>query len=211
MKKTRKALLALTATVGMTAAIAAPASAASLNVKAGDTLWNIAQDHGTTVSSLQNINGISGHLIFPGQTLQISGSSSSAVSGKTAASQVTTVSNPTSSIVSIAKQFAGTPYVWGGSTPAGFDCSGFISYVLNQAGYDTGRTSAAGYYSMSAKVSNPQPGDLVFFSGTYTPGISHVGIYIGNGQMISAAGNSVKVDNIHSGYWGSYFTGYGRM
>lgn len=209
MKKSRKALLALTATIGMSAAIAGPASAASYSVKSGDTLSNIAQDYGTTVASLQNSNGISGHLIYPGQSLQINGSSSAA-STKTAP-EVTQVSNSTSSIVSIAKQYTGVPYVWGGSTPAGFDCSGFISYVLNQAGNDTARTNAAGYYNMATKVSTPQPGDLVFFSGTYTSGISHVGFYIGDGKMISAAGSGIKVDDIQSGYWGNYFTGYGRM
>ncbi|WP_033543254.1 C40 family peptidase [Planococcus sp. CAU13] len=208
MKKTRKALLALTATIGMSAAIAAPASAASYNVKSGDTLWNIAQAHGTTVASLQNINGISGHIIYPGQTLMTSGGSTAAAKK---APEVTTVSNSTSSIVSIAKQYTGVPYVWGGSTPSGFDCSGFISYVLNKSGNDTARINAAGYYNKSTKVSTPQPGDLVFFSGTYTSGISHVGFYIGDGKMISATNSGIKVDNIHSGYWSSYFTGYGRM
>src|SRR5690606_35650808 len=119
-------------------------------------LWNIAQDHGTTVSSLQNINGISGNLIFPGQTLQTSGGTAAAAS-KAAAPKVTQVSNSVSSAVSIAKQYIGVPYVWGGSSPAGFDCSGFISYVLKQSGNDVGRTNAAGYYNMATKVSTPQP------------------------------------------------------
>lgn len=209
MKKTKKALLAFTATLAMSAAIAGPASASTYEVKSGDTLWNIAQDFGTSVSTLQSLNGITGSMIYPGQTFQTSGSTTATAS--TSAPEVTQVSNSASSIVSIAKQYTGVPYVWGGSTPAGFDCSGFISYALNKSGNDTPRTNAAGYYNMASKVSTPQAGDLVFFSGTYKAGISHVGIYIGNGQMISATSSGVKVDNVHSGYWGSYFTGFGRM
>lgn len=210
MKKTNKALLAFTATVALSATIAAPASAATYEVRSGDTLWNIAQDYGTSVSSLQSINGISGHMIYPGQTFQTS-SSSSATASSTKSSQVTAVSNPVSSLASIAKQYTGVPYVWGGSSPAGFDCSGFIHHTLNKAGYDTGRTNAAGYYNQATKVGSPQVGDLVFFSGTYKPGISHVGIYIGNGKMISANGGGVGVDNIYGAYWGDHFTGFGRM
>lgn len=210
MKKTRKALLAFTATAALSAAIVAPASASTYEVKSGDTLWNIAQDHGTSVSSLQSINGITGHMIYPGQTFQTS-TTASATASSTKAPQVTAVSNPSSSLVSIAKQYTGVPYVWGGSTPAGFDCSGFIDYTLNKAGYDIGRTNAAGYYNMATKVSTPQPGDLVFFSGTYKPGVSHVGIYIGNGQMISANNGGVGVDDIYGSYWGDHFTGFGRM
>ncbi|AQQ55302.1 C40 family peptidase [Planococcus lenghuensis] len=212
MRKTKKALLAFTVTVALSSAIAAPASAASYEVHSGDTLWKIAQDYGTSVSSLQSINGISGHLIYPGQTIETS-RSSSAASSNTVAPQVKAQyeSNSSSELVSIAKQYTGVPYVWGGSSPAGFDCSGYIYYVLNKAGYDVGRTNAAGYYNMATKVSNPQPGDLVFFSGTYKPGISHMGVYIGNGKMISANGGGVGIDSIYGPYWGDYFTGFGRL
>ena len=81
-----------------------------------------------------------------------------------------------------ADKYVGFPYVWGGSTPeTSFDCSGFVSYVLTNSGlYNTGRLGAQGLYNISTPVSNPQPGDLVFFTGTYdTPGVSHVGIYVG--------------------------------
>ncbi|HSJ38179.1 MAG TPA: peptidoglycan endopeptidase [Planococcus sp. (in: firmicutes)] len=210
MKKTKKSLLAFTATLALSAAIAAPASASTYEVKSGDTLWNIAQEHGTSVSSLQSINSITGDMIYPGQTFETS-SDSSADASSTKAPQVTAVSNAPSALASIAKQYTGVPYVWGGTSPAGFDCSGFIDYTLNKAGYDIERTNAAGYYNMATKVSTPQPGDLVFFSGTYKPGISHVGIYIGNGQMISANSGGVGIDNIYGDYWGDHFTGFGRM
>lgn len=211
MKKTRKALLAFTATAALSAAIVAPASASTYEVKSGDTLWNIAQDYGTTVASLKDINGLSGNMIYPGQTFQTSAGSTATASSSTPAPQVTQVSNPSSSIASIAQQHIGVPYVWGGSTPAGFDCSGFIDYTLNKAGHDIARTNAAGYYNMATKVSTPQQGDLVFFSGTYKPGISHVGIYVGNGKMVAANNGGVEVVDIFGPYWGDHFTGYGRM
>ena len=85
-------------------------------------------------------------------------------------------------LIEEAEKYVGFPYVWGGSSPeTSFDCSGFVSYVLTNSGlYNTGRLGAQGLYNISTRVSNPQPGDLVFFTGTYdTPGVSHVGIYVG--------------------------------
>lgn len=110
-----------------------------------------------------------------------------------------------------AKKYLGVPYVFGGSTARGFDCSGFIYRVLNDSGKKVSRTSALGYYNMSKKVTTPEVGDLVFFKNTYKKGISHIAIYMGNGKVIHAAGNKVKIDSITSGYWKSKFAGYGRI
>ncbi|MED4935618.1 C40 family peptidase, partial [Heyndrickxia coagulans] len=85
----------------------------------------------------------------------------------------------------VAQKYIGAPYRFGGTTPSGFDCSGFVYYVLNEAGKSIARMDAAGYYSSSYRVSNPQPGDLIFFENTYKSGISDVGIYLGNNQFIS--------------------------
>ena len=113
-----------------------------------------------------------------------------------------------------AQKYVGTPYVWGGSTPeTGFDCSGYVCWVYNQNGYDVGRTTANGLWQKSQHISEAEakPGDLVFFEGTYdTPGKSHVGIYLGNGMMVSA-GDPIKYANIHSSYWEKHLAGFGRL
>ena len=113
-----------------------------------------------------------------------------------------------------AQKYVGTPYVWGGSTPeTGFDCSGYVCWVYNQNGYNVGRTTANGLWNKSQHISEAEakPGDLVFFEGTYdTPGKSHVGIYLGNGMMVSV-GDPIKYANIHSSYWQKYLSGFGRL
>ena len=119
-----------------------------------------------------------------------------------------------SKIYAEAKKYVGTPYVWGGSSPdTGFDCSGYVCWVYNQNGYDVGRTTANGLWNKCQHISEAEakPGDLVFFEGTYdTPGKSHVGIYLGNGMMVSA-GDPIKYANIHSSYWQKYLAGFGRL
>ena len=95
----------------------------------------------------------------------------------------------------------------------GFDCSGYVCWVYNQNGYDVGRTTANGLWNKSQHISEAEakPGDLVFFEGTYdTPGKSHVGIYLGNGMMVSA-GDPIKYADIHSSYWQKYLSGFGRL
>ena len=115
-------------------------------------------------------------------------------------------------ILKEAEKYIGFPYVWGGSSPStSFDCSGFVSYVYNQCGWDFGRLGAQGLYNISTRTSNPKPGDLVFFTGTYdTPGISHVGIYVGDGWMLHC-GDPIGDAHLNSSYWQSHFYAYGKL
>ena len=102
-------------------------------------------------------------------------------------------------------------YVWGGQTTSGFDCSGFIHYVYNKAGVSMTRTNSIGYFSRSFYVDNPQPGDLVFFKNTYQAGISHLGVYLGNGNFIHAGSSGIAVNNVNDTYWKSKFDSYKRF
>src|SRR5699024_4332129 len=112
-------------------------------------------------------------------------------------------------LISTAKAQQGTPYAWGGASPStGFDCTGFISYTFNQAGKSIGRTSAIGYYDRSISVSNPLRGYLIFFNNTYSSGISHLGIYLGNVQFIHAGGDQVQITSVNNPYWQQHFAGY---
>ena len=115
-------------------------------------------------------------------------------------------------ILKEAEKYVGYPYVWGGSNPStSFDCSGFVSYVYNQCGWDFGRLGAQGLYNISTRTSSPKPGDLVFFTGTYdTPGISHVGIYVGDGWMLHC-GDPISYANLNTSYWQSHFYAYGKL
>ena len=115
-------------------------------------------------------------------------------------------------ILEEAEKYIGFPYVWGGSSPnTSFDCSGFVSYVYNQCGWDFGRLGAQGLYNISTRTNSPKPGDLVFFTGTYdTPGVSHVGIYVGDGWMLDA-GDPIGYSNLNTSYWQSHFYAYGKL
>lgn len=182
----------------------APATTSEYTVVSGDYLAKIASQFGMSVADLKTLNGLSSDLIYVGQKLKVSG---------TAAPAPTAPTTPASTnLIDIAKSLIGIPYVWGGSTLNGFDCSGFIYYVANQSGYKIGRTSAEGYHSRSYYVDQPQPGDLVFFKNTYKQGISHVGFYLGNNQFIHATDNpGVTISNLGSSYWQQHFDSFKRF
>ena len=117
-------------------------------------------------------------------------------------------------MIAEAEKYVGYPYVWGGSSPStSFDCSGFISWVINHSGWNVGRQTAQGLYNICTPVSPEQakPGDLVFFVGTYdTAGMSHVGLYVGNSVMLHC-GDPISYTNLNSKYWQEHFYSYGRL
>ena len=139
-----------------------------------------------------------------GSTSSSSGSSSGSASSGTAAGN---------KIVATAKQYLGVPYKWGGTDPSGFDCSGFVYYVLRCNGINVSRTQVP-MYSEGTPVSkaNLQPGDLVFFQNTYKAGLSHVGIYVGDGQFIHApsSGRVVSYADLNSDYYTAHYYGAAR-
>ena len=111
-----------------------------------------------------------------------------------------------------AEKYVGYPYVWGGSSPAtSFDCSGYLSWVLNQCGWNVGRLGATGLYNYCTPTSDPQPGDLVFFVGTYdNDGVSHCGLYLGDGMMLHC-GDPIGYANLNTSYWQAHLYAYGRL
>ena len=115
-------------------------------------------------------------------------------------------------ILSEAEKYLGYPYVWGGSSPStSFDCSGFVSWVINHSGWNVGRLGAQGLYNICTPTGSPKPGDLVFFKGTYdTPGVSHCGIYVGDGMMIHC-GDPISYASLNTSYWQAHFYAYGRL
>ena len=115
-------------------------------------------------------------------------------------------------MLSEAQKYIGYPYVWGGSSPStSFDCSGYVSWVINHSGWNVGRLGAQGLYNICTPTSSPKPGDLVFFKGTYdTPGVSHCGIYVGDGRMLHC-GDPIGYANLNTSYWQSHFYAYGRL
>lgn len=182
-------------------------------IKSGDTLGKIASKFNVSVATLKSLNGLTSDLIFTGQKLKVTGTASSSNSEvvQTPKPVESEAKASASTLVNEAKKLIGIPYKWGGTSTAGFDCSGFIFYVYNKAGYDISRTSAQGYYDRSYDVDQPQLGDLVFFENTYKKGISHLGIYVGNNSFIHASSSGVTITSLDTSYWSQRLEGFKRF
>lgn len=196
-----------------------PSTETTYTVVAGDSLSKIASKFSVTVAKLKQWNNLRSDVIYVGQKIVVSG---------TATPPTQPVVNPSPTkppepakppvdaaqaekVVAIATSMLGVPYLWGGSTPAGFDCSGFIYYVYQQAGIPIQRTNSKGMDARSYYLDAPQVGDLVFFANTYTSGISHLGIYIGNNQFIHAGSKGITITSLNDSYWKKHFDSYKRF
>lgn len=173
-------------------------------------LTEIPYENKESVNSPKFYRGGKSTGVYP-SAAALNGSSNTAGSS----SSGNTVTNVTGAqILAEAKKYLGTPYVYGGASPAGFDCSGFVYYVLKQLGFSPNRTPAAQYnHGTYVSKDNLQVGDIVFFAGTYASGISHVGIYAGNGQFIHSPNSrsTVSYSDLTSGYWANHYYGARRM
>lgn len=205
-----------------------PQHPAYISVQAGQTLWELAQTYHVSVGQLQQWNGLTDtSRLQIGQRLVLSREAVQAATARQVAqtSRRTTsrdggatgyVTQPTTSSVgaraaSYALRYLGVPYVVGGSSPRGFDCSGLVQYVYAMCGVSLPHYSGS-QFGMGERVSRSAlaPGDLVFFD-TDGAGPSHVGIYIGGGRFVSAAGSAVRVDSLDNPYWAAHYIGARRI
>ncbi|CAG9606472.1 C40 family peptidase [Pseudoneobacillus rhizosphaerae] len=180
-------------------------------VKSGDTLTGIARLSELTEEELKTLNKLRSNLVYSGQVLKIGTSSTPSVSPLAAISAINKVDVETSSskvdsLVAESKKYIGIPYVWGGTSPSGFDCSGFLNFVFVKVGVSIPRTVAT-IWKETTTVANPNVGDIVFFE-TYTSGPSHAGIYLGNNKFIHAGSSTgVTISDLNSSYWKKRYLG----
>lgn len=200
-----------------------PATASHTVVK-GDTLSKIAKQYNVIVKDIKDWNGLKTDTIYIGQVLKLSSvasipenetvhnngsSDAGTITSKDPAANGQAIYKKT---VEVAKSLVGTPYLYGGNTSEGLDCSGLIYYAFNQGGLKIGRDSSEGYfYGKTTQVKNPVAGDLVFFQNTYKDGISHMGIYLGNNKFVHAGSDGVEISDVTYSYWSTRLVAYKRL
>ncbi|MCP1143718.1 C40 family peptidase [Lysinibacillus endophyticus] len=207
-------------------------------IEKGDTLSKISKKFGVSIADLQKWNKLDSDKIFVGQVLKLNPTAQISNIGepvKDFANEVIATTDqqinnqlskevpikqaPSSNVqtiykkvIELANTFIGTPYLYGGNTPEGFDCSGFVRYVYSNAGINIVRKSSNDYFlNDTTTVQTAVPGDLVFFKETYIAGISHMGIYLGDGVFIHAGSDGVELSKLEYEYWNSRFVTFKRF
>ncbi|SOC22684.1 D-gamma-glutamyl-meso-diaminopimelic acid endopeptidase CwlS/peptidoglycan endopeptidase LytE [Ureibacillus xyleni] len=177
--------------------VAPTTSLKTYTVQAGDTLWGIATKNGITVDQLKSFNGLTSNVVNVGQVLKLSSDSIAPVTEK---------AFNVDALIAEGKKYIGVPYVWGGSTPKGFDCSGFLNYVFGKVGVSIPRTVET-IWNATTSVSSPQKGDLVFYT-TYKAGPSHAGIYLGDNTFLHASSSvGIIITSMDNPYWKARYLG----
>lgn len=176
------------------------------SVKAGDSLWKIAISNGITVNQLKEYNTLDSNTIFPGQSLLVAKDTAGPP-----AVEVSRGTSRTEKILEYAKTFIGAPYRYGGQSPGGFDCSGYLKYVFSNLGIELPRTAEEQFYLGSeVAAAEAKPGDIVGFRTGKA--ITHTGIYLGGGKFISStSSHGVEVASVNGYYWADHFSGYRRI
>lgn len=197
-------------------------------VRSGDNLWTIARNFNMTVEQLMSRNNLSSDRLDVGDRIYVTGRPATAATPSRAISPKPVVApppvepevadselSPGASVCQLGAKYLGTPYRYGGSSPSGFDCSGFVGYVFKQYGYSLPRTAASIYgEGVAVDKSNLREGDLVFFKGPGASCINHVGIFAGNNQFIhSSSGKSwgVTYSSLDASYYFQYYAGAKRI
>lgn len=191
------------------------ALAAEVTVKKGDSLWAIARKHSTTVQKIKEANGLKSDLIHIGQVLKLPDSKTTNNNAKPATDELASRSQSRmDSLVKYAVSLVGSKYRYGGESPKGFDCSGFVRYVYKQYGVNLVHSSSGQFKSLSQKVDRSKliPGDLVFFRNS-GKNIGHVGIYIGNGEFVhsSTPKTGVIISKLSETYYNTRYAGARRV